>query len=43
MIWNKNEAKIICDVSELIVPSVEVLAVCSTKSLKILAESVNKG
>jgi hypothetical protein len=43
MIRNKNEARIIRDVSELIVPSAEVLAVRGTKHLKILAESVNEG
>jgi hypothetical protein len=43
MIRNKNEARIIRDVSQLIVPSAEVLAVRGAKSLKILAESVNEG
>ncbi|KAF2258832.1 hypothetical protein CC78DRAFT_556331 [Lojkania enalia] len=35
---NKNEARIIRDVLQLIVPSAEVLAVRGAKSLKILAE-----
>ncbi|KAI9743960.1 MAG: hypothetical protein M1818_002694 [Claussenomyces sp. TS43310] len=43
MVRNKNEARIIRDVSELIVPSAEVLAVRGAKSLKVLAESVNEG
>ncbi|MCJ1422360.1 hypothetical protein MMC29_000240 [Sticta canariensis] len=43
MIRNKNEARIIRDVSQLIVPSAEVLAARGAKSLKILAESVNEG
>jgi hypothetical protein len=43
MIRNKNEARIIRDVSQLIVPSAEVLAVRGAKSHKILAESVNEG
>ncbi|KAL7903006.1 hypothetical protein HDV63DRAFT_362827 [Trichoderma sp. SZMC 28014] len=43
MIRNKNEARIIRDISQLIVPSPEVLAVRGAKSLKILAESVNEG
>ncbi|KAL8794591.1 MAG: hypothetical protein Q9182_007611 [Xanthomendoza sp. 2 TL-2023] len=43
IIRNKNEARIIRDVSELIVPSAEILAVRGAKSLKILAESVNEG
>lgn len=43
MIRNKNEARVIRDVSQLIVPSAEVLAARGAESLKILAESVNEG
>ncbi|KXL49033.1 hypothetical protein M433DRAFT_147678 [Acidomyces richmondensis BFW] len=43
MIRNKNEARVIRDISQLIVPSAEVLAARGAKSLKILVESVNEG
>ena len=43
MIRNKNEARVIRDVSQLIVPSAEVLAARGAESLMILAESVNEG
>lgn len=43
MIRNENEARVVRDVSQLIVPSAEVLAARGAKSLKILAESVNEG
>ncbi|KAK0261279.1 hypothetical protein LTR35_017880, partial [Friedmanniomyces endolithicus] len=40
---NKNEAKIVQDISRLIVPSVEQLALFGAKDLDILVESVNEG
>jgi hypothetical protein len=43
MIRNKNEARVIRDISQLIVPSAEILATRGAKSLKILIESVNEG
>ncbi|KAH8725951.1 hypothetical protein GQ44DRAFT_795174 [Phaeosphaeriaceae sp. PMI808] len=43
MVRNKNEAKVVRDISPLIVPSVEILAVRGAKHLKILIESVNEG
>lgn len=43
MIRNKNEARVIRDVSPFIVPSAEVLAARGVEPLKILAESVNEG
>ncbi|KAI1115126.1 hypothetical protein F5Y14DRAFT_460930 [Nemania sp. NC0429] len=39
----RNEARVIQDISWLIVPSAEILAVGGAKHLKILAESVNAG
>ncbi|KAK6428670.1 hypothetical protein LTR95_015186 [Oleoguttula sp. CCFEE 5521] len=40
---NKNEAKIVQDISRLIVPSAEHLAFFGAKDLDILVESVNEG
>ncbi|KAK1087450.1 hypothetical protein LTR48_002573 [Friedmanniomyces endolithicus] len=40
---NKNEAKIVQDISRLIVPSVEQLALFGAKDLDVLVESVNEG
>ncbi|KAK4896359.1 hypothetical protein LTR49_028148 [Elasticomyces elasticus] len=40
---NKNEAKIVQDISRLIVPSAEHLALFGAKDLEILVESVNEG
>jgi len=43
MVRNKNEARVVRDISLLIVPPAEVLAIRGAKHLKILIESVNKG
>jgi hypothetical protein len=43
MIRNKNVARVVRDISPLIVPSVETLAMRGAKHLKILIESVNEG
>lgn len=43
MIRNKNETRVIRDVSPFIVPSAEVLAARGAEPLRILAESVNEG
>jgi hypothetical protein len=43
MVQNKNEARVVRDISLLIVPSVEILAIRGAKRLKILIESVNEG
>jgi hypothetical protein len=43
IIRNKNKARVIRDISPLIVPPAEVLAIRDTKHLKILIESVNEG
>ncbi|KAH0493457.1 hypothetical protein TgHK011_000125 [Trichoderma gracile] len=40
---NRNYARIIRDISQLIVPSAETLAIYGAKHLDILAESVNEG
>ncbi|OAA34696.1 hypothetical protein NOR_08325 [Metarhizium rileyi] len=42
-IHNKNEARVIQDISRLIVPSAESLATFGAKHLNILIESVNEG
>ncbi|KAK4149055.1 hypothetical protein C8A00DRAFT_19220 [Chaetomidium leptoderma] len=42
-IHNKNEARVIQDISRLIVPSAESLATFGAKHLDILTESVNEG
>lgn len=42
-IRNRNEARIIRDISRLIVPSAESLAAFGAKHLEILTESVNEG
>lgn len=42
-IRNRNEAKVIQDVSRLIVPSAPHLAIRGSKKLEILTESVNEG
>ncbi|KAH6632476.1 hypothetical protein F5144DRAFT_252566 [Chaetomium tenue] len=42
-IHNKNEARVIQDISRLIVPSAESLATFGAKHLDILVESVNEG
>lgn len=43
MIHNRNEARVIRDISQLIVPSAENLAIRGAKHLKILVETVNAG
>lgn len=43
MIQNRNEAKVIQDISRLIVPSAEALAIRGAKHLNCLIESVNEG
>jgi hypothetical protein len=43
MVRNKNEARVVRDISPLIVPSAEILAIRGAKHLKILIESVNEG
>jgi hypothetical protein len=43
MVRNKNEARVVRDISPLIVPSAEILAIRDAKHLKILIESVNEG
>ncbi|KAK1240464.1 hypothetical protein MKX07_004492 [Trichoderma sp. CBMAI-0711] len=40
---NRNHARIIRDISQLLVPSAETLAIYGAKHLDILAESVNEG
>jgi hypothetical protein len=42
MIRNKNETRVIRDISLLIVPSAEILAIRGAKHLEILIESVNE-
>jgi hypothetical protein len=42
-IQSKNEARVIQDISRLIVPSAETLATCGARDLDILTESVNEG
>lgn len=42
MIRNRNEVKVIQDVTRLIVPSAQVLAISEVKHLKTLIESVNE-
>lgn len=42
-IHNKNEARVIQDISRLIVPSAESLATFGAKHLDILTESINEG
>ncbi|RYP41212.1 hypothetical protein DL769_011624 [Monosporascus sp. CRB-8-3] len=42
-IRNKNEARIVQDITRLIVPSAETLATFGAKHLEILTESVNEG
>ncbi|ELR03485.1 hypothetical protein VC83_00157 [Pseudogymnoascus destructans] len=43
MVRNKNEARVVRDISPLIVPSAETLAIRGAKNLKDLIESVNEG
>jgi hypothetical protein len=43
MVRNKNEARVVRDISPLIAPSAEILAIRSAKHPKILIESVNEG
>ena len=43
MIRNRNEAKVIQDITRLIVPSAQSLAIRGAKHLKCLTESVNEG
>jgi len=43
MVWNKNKARVVRDISLLIVPSAEILAIRGAKRLKILIESINEG
>ncbi|KAL7938084.1 hypothetical protein V8C35DRAFT_140486 [Trichoderma chlorosporum] len=42
-IHNKNEARVIRDISRLIVPSAEILATFGANHLDVLVESVNEG
>ena len=42
-IQNRNEARVIQDITRLIVPSAETLATCGATGLKHLIESVNEG
>ncbi|TAQ87685.1 hypothetical protein B7494_g3995 [Chlorociboria aeruginascens] len=43
MIQNKNKARVVRDISLLIVPSAEILAIRGAKHLNILIESINEG
>jgi len=43
MVRNRNEAKVLQDITRLIVPSAGTLAIRGAKHLKILIESVNEG
>ncbi len=43
MVRNKNDARAVRDISPLIVPSAEILAIRGAKNVKILVESTNKG
>ena len=43
MVRNKNEARVVRDISPLIAPSAEILAIRGVKHLKILIESTNEG
>jgi hypothetical protein len=43
IVQNKNEARVVCNISPLIVPSAEIIAIRSAKHLKILIESTNEG
>lgn len=43
MIESRNEARVVRDISLLIVPSAEALAIRGAKQLEILVESVNEG
>jgi hypothetical protein len=43
VIRNRNETRVIRDISQLIVPSAEVLAIRGNKHLRCLIESVNEG
>jgi hypothetical protein len=43
MIQNKNEARVIQDISLLVVPSAEILTTYGAKHLEILIESTNEG
>lgn len=43
MIRNRNEARVIRDIAQLLVPSAEVLAHRGAKNLSILIETVNEG
>jgi hypothetical protein len=43
MVRNKNEARVVRDISPLLVPPAEVLAIRGAKHLNILIESVNEG
>ncbi|OJD20229.1 hypothetical protein ACJ73_08437, partial [Blastomyces percursus] len=43
MIRNRNEPKVIQDISRLIVPSAQTLAIYGAKHLEVLIESVNEG
>lgn len=42
-IKGRNETRVIRDISQLIVPSAEILAICGTAHLKILRETTNAG
>ncbi|EDN09620.1 conserved hypothetical protein [Histoplasma mississippiense (nom. inval.)] len=43
MIRNRNEPKVIQDISRLIVPSAQTLAIYGAKHLEVLIESINEG
>jgi len=43
IIRNKNKARVIHNISLLIVPSTEILAIRNAKHLKILIKSINEG
>lgn len=43
MIQDRNEARVIQDIRQLIVPSAETLAIYGSKKLKILVENINEG
>ncbi len=42
-IQDRNETRVVQDISLLIVPSLEILTTFGAKNLKILIESVNEG
>ena len=42
-IQDRNEARVVQDITRLIIPSAETLAIFGAKHLEILIESVNEG